>query len=158
SGAIDPDKAIEAAIKAYRTQGKTDSWIQARIEGIYTRKQFIDALTAAIVETLTSRHYAAATNEIYKGLWGRTAALLKGEMGLSSKANLRDHQPELALIYQRLAEAVSAQKLGERTLLTWNEAHEMVRIVANLIGEQAQATGRFLGTDLATGKPLLPRR
>ncbi|HEX2620988.1 MAG TPA: hypothetical protein VHL11_12595, partial [Phototrophicaceae bacterium] len=134
-----------------------DRWIDTRISGKIKRARFIAALTAAISATLTGPHYAAATDEIYQGLWGRTAAILKDELRLSPRANLRDHQPTLALVYQGLAEEIAAQQLGNRTELVWEEGRVIVRRVADLIGEQAAATSRFLQTDLATGRPLLTR-
>lgn len=156
SGALNPDQAIEAAIKAYRDQGKDDRWIQARIEGKIKRNQFTAALTAAVAEYLTPRHFATATDDIYKGLWGRTAAMLKKELELPKKANLRDHQPMLALHYQGIAEEVSALKLGKREELTWDEAREIVQTVAAFIGKQAAQTAELLQMDIATGKALLP--
>jgi hypothetical protein len=158
SGALDPDEAIDAAIEAYRKQGKDDRWIAARLNGKIKRAQFTAALKAAVIEVLTKPHYAMATDAVYKGLWGRTAAYLREEMGLSAKASLRDQQPTLALTYQGLAEEVAAQTLGSENELTWEQAREIVRIVAELIGEQAKATSRFMKIDLATGKPLLTAR
>ncbi len=155
SGAIDPDQAIDAAIKAYRAQGKDDRWIQARIEGKIKRNRFTAALSAAVADVLTPRHYAMATDDIYKGLWGRTAAYLKGELGLPKNANLRDHQPMLALHYQGIAEEVSAQKLGTRQELSWEEARDIVKMVAGFIGRQAAETSQLLQMDIAIGKPLL---
>lgn len=157
SGAIDPEDAIDIAIQAYRAQGKDDRWIHARLEGKVKREKFTAALQLAVAEVLTRYHYASATDEIYKGLWGRTAAMLKNELELLPKQSLRDHQPALALTYQGLAEDVCATKLGQRTELSYVEAEEIVRVVAELIGKQAQDTSRFLNTDLATGKPLLAR-
>jgi len=156
SGAINPDQAIDAAIKAYRAQGKDDRWIQARIEGKIKRNLFTAALSEAVAEMMTPRHFATATDDIYKGLWNRTAAQLKKELDLPKKANLRDHQPSLALDYQRIAEGVCAHKLGTRQELTWDEAREIVQMVAAFIGKQAQQTSELLQMDLATGKPLLP--
>jgi len=156
SGAINPDQAIDAAIKAYRAQGKDDRWIQARIEGKIKRNLFTAALSEAVAEMMTPRHFATATDDIYKGLWNRTAAQLKKELDLPKKANLRDHQPSLALDYQRIAEGVCAHKLGTRQELTWDEAREIVQMVATFIGKQAQQTSELLQMDLATGKPLLP--
>ncbi len=155
SGAIDPDDVIDAAIEAYRRQGKDERWISARLTGKIKRMQFTAALKTAVAEVLTKPHYALATDEVYKGLWGRTAAILKDEIGVPPKASLRDYQPTLALSYQALAEEVSAQTLGDKRELTWDEARQVVRVVADLIGAQAETTARFLGTDLATGKPLL---
>ncbi|MBC7871552.1 MAG: hypothetical protein H7Y09_11990 [Chitinophagaceae bacterium] len=156
SGAMTPDQAMEAAIRAYRAQGKDDRWIQARLEGKIKRHQFTAALQAAVAETLKRQHYAMATDDIYKGLWGRTAAYLKKELELPKNASLRDHQPTVALTYQRLAEEVAAQKLGKRTELSWHEARQIVQHVAALIGSQAKITSEFLEMDLATGYPLLP--
>jgi hypothetical protein len=156
SGAMTPDQAIDAAIQAYRAQGKDDKWIRARIEGKIKRNLFTAALNAAVAEALSPRQYATATDDIYVGLWGRTSAYLKGELKLPKNANLRDHQPTLALDYQRIAEGVAAQKLGDRSELSWGEARSIVKTVANFIGQQARATSELLNTDLATGKPLLP--
>lgn len=155
SGAIDPDEAIDAAIEAYRRRGKDDRWISARLAGKVKRAKFTSALKAAVYEVLTQMHYAIATDDIYVGLWGRTAAYLKDELDLPKKASLRDNQPTLALTYQGIAEEVAAQKLGDATELSWEEARDIVKQVAALIGIQAQATSQFLQVDLATGKPLL---
>lgn len=155
SGAIDPDAAIDAAIEAYRKRGKDDRWIGARIDGKIKRAKFTAALKAAVDEMLTRQHYALATDDIYVGLWGRTAAILKDELNLLKNASLRDNQPTLALIYQGLAEEVSARKLGDASELSWEEARQIVRTVADLIGLQAAETGKYLQMDIATGRPLL---
>jgi hypothetical protein len=155
SGAMTPDQAIDAAIQAYRAQGKSDMWIRSRLEGKIKRQQFTTALAAAVSDVLNRSHYAIATDDIYKGLWGRTASYLKDELDLPKKASLRDHQPMLALHYQGIAEEVCAQKLGQREELEWNEARGIVQAVAQFIGRQAQETSQLLQMDLATGKPLL---
>lgn len=154
SGAIDPDKAIDAVIEEYRRRGKDDGWINARLAGKVKRAMFTAALRAAITDILKS-HYAMATNEIYLGLWNRTAELLKAEMHLPENASLRDHQPTMALSYQGIAEEGCARKLGERTELSYEEAAEIVREIAHLIGKQARETSHYFGIDFATGKPLL---
>ncbi len=154
SGAIDPDKAIDAAIEEYRRRGKDDGWINARLAGKVKRAMFTAALKAAITDMLKS-HYAMATNEIYLGLWNRTAELLKTEMHLPENASLRDYQPTMALSYQGIAEEGCARKLGERTELSYEEAAEIVREIAHLIGRQARETSHYFGIDFATGKPLL---
>jgi hypothetical protein len=128
SGAIEPDDAIDAAIEEYRRRGKSDAWINARLNGKIKRKMFTSALNAAISD-MQDIYYALATNEVYQGLWRRTAEMLRSEMGISQRKSLRDQQPTLALTYQGIA--------------------------AEVIGKQARATGEYLGIDLATGKALL---
>jgi hypothetical protein len=64
----------------------------------------------------------------------------------------------LALHYQGIAEEVSAQKLGQREELEWNEARQIVQEVAAFIGRQAKETSQLLQMDLATGRALLRSR
>ncbi len=154
SGAIDPDKAIEAAIAEYKRRGKSDEWIQARLLGKVKRGMFTAALKVAMAE-ISRKHYGYATNEVYLGLWSRTAEILREQMSLPATANLRDHQPTMALYYQLLTEEGCAMRLGERQELTWEEASEIIRDIARHFGKHAQETSQFFGIDLATGKPLL---
>lgn len=150
-----PDHAIDAAIESYTSQGKSNVWIGERLDGKIARKAFTDALDNAVATILTGREYADATDVIYTRLWNRTSAQLRGEMGLKKSQSLRDHQPTIALAYQRIAEATAAQKLGDKTMLTWDEARSIVSVVATMIGAQAKETAAMLNMDLATGKPLL---
>lgn len=153
SGAISPDDALDAVIQMYRDQGKSDEWIQARMDSKIKRNEFVLALKKAVVN-INPRIYALATNEIYLGLWDRTADDLRTEMKLSKHASLRDHQPMMGLEYQRIAEGVCAKKLGDKQELTGAEACAIIRIIATIIGRQAQETSELMQMDLATGHPL----
>jgi hypothetical protein len=155
SGAMTPDQAIDAGIAMYRAQGKDDEWIQARLDGKIKRNHFIIALKSAVADMLTPHHYATATDDIYRGLWGRTASHLRKQLELPKKASLRDHQPMLGLEYQRIAEGASAKKLGQRQELNWDEARDIVKMVAAFVGRQAKEMSELLEMDLATGFPLL---
>lgn len=150
-----PDKMLDAFIEYHRKRGKDDRWILMRIDSKIKRNQFTAALTEFVRDELTPRHYATATDDAYRGLWGRTAAMLKGELGVSNSANLRDHQPTLALYYQGIVEEVCAQKLGERDELWWDEARDIIRNIATIIGRQARETSQLLQKDIATGRLLL---
>jgi hypothetical protein len=154
-GVSNPDKLLDAFIEYHRKRGKDDRWIQIRIDTKIKRNQFTAALSEFVRDVLTPRHYAIATDDVYRGLWGRTASLLKKELGISNNTSLRDYQPILALYYQGIVEEVCAQKLGEREELWWDEAREIIRTVASIIGRQAKETGELLQKDIATGRPLL---
>jgi hypothetical protein len=151
-----PDKLLDAFIDYHRKRGKDDRWIQMRIDSKIKRNQFTAALAEFVRDELGPRHYAMATDDSYRKLWGRTAGQLKAELGIPNNGNLRDHQPTLALYYQGIVEEVCALKLGEREELWWEEAREIIRAVATIIGRQAKETGDLLRMDLATGKSLLP--
>lgn len=154
-GVQNPDSLLDAFIEYHRKRGKDDRWIQMRIDSKIKRNQFTGALAEFVRDVLTPRHYAIATDDVYSGLWGRKAAVLKQQLRLKSRDSLRDHQPTLALYYQGIVEEVCAQKIGEREELWWEEARDIIRTVGAIIGRQAKETGELLGRDLATGKPLL---
>jgi hypothetical protein len=148
-------RSLDDAEAKYRSEGKNDSWIEARVQGIVTRKQFVDALKAAVLYAVPNM-YALATEKLYKGLWDRTTAQLRGELNLTPKQNPRDHFGKYALIYTRLAEELATDKLGDAEMVLLYQALEIVWEVAKLISQQARATSHALGIDLVTEKPLLP--
>jgi hypothetical protein len=148
------DEVIDATIERYQKGGKEANWIQARLEGIVTRKQFTSALRAAVLYA-SGDLYRNGTEKIYSGLWKRTTAQLRSELGIKRKDNPRDHMSEYALIYTRLAEKVATDKLRHAEIVTESLAMEIVFTAAKMIRQQALATAQALGQDLLTGKPLL---
>lgn len=155
----DPELAIfrsyERAVDSYKLAGKTNSWIEARIQGVVTRKQFVEALKTAVLDAPVNL-YAQATERLYSGLWSRTTAQLRGELQITEHQNPRDHFGEYALIYTRLAEKLSTDKLGQADTVDVKIAMEIVWMVAKKISRQAKSTSEMLGIDLVTEKPLLP--
>lgn len=151
----DPDKLLNAFIEYHRKRGKTDQWITARFESTIKRNRFTLALSEFVADVLNRKHYAAATDDVYTGLWGRTASSLKKQLQLTKNDNLRDHQPILALHYQGIVEEVCAIRLDERQEVSWEEARDIIQSVAKIIGRQAQETSDLLKMDIATGKRLL---
>jgi hypothetical protein len=149
-------RSFDRVIQQYRLQGKSEGWIEARIQGIVTRKAFVEALTVA-VRNAPSTIYADATEKLYKGLWDRTTAQLRGELKIDQKANPRDHFGKYALIYTRLAEDIATEKLGQAEIVPMDVAMEIVWEVAKKIGRQAKEAAEILGYDPVTEQPLLPK-
>jgi hypothetical protein len=147
-------RSFDRAIEQYRMQGKSESWIEARIQGIVTRKEFVTALKIAVLNAPPTI-YVQATEKLYNGLWRRTTAQLRGELKIDNKANPRDHFGKYALIYTRIAEEVATEKLGQAETVPMSVAMEVVWDVAKLIGKQAKEVSEALGYDLVTEKPLL---
>jgi hypothetical protein len=154
----DPELTVHRVLERvggkYRRDGKSESWIAARIQGIITRKQFVEALKAAVLSAPPSL-YSQATNKLYLGLWERTTAQLRGDLNLKPRQNPRDSFGEYALIYTRLAEMVTTDKLDELETVTFSMAMDIVWTVAKLIHKQASATANALGIDLVTERKLL---
>jgi hypothetical protein len=147
-------RSIDRTISEYREAGKTDNWITARVQGIVTRKEFVEALKNAVIDA-PANMYAQTTDNLYKGLWERTTNQLRKDLNISEKQNPRDHFGEYALIYTRLAEKLATDRLANLETISLTMAKDIVWDVAHVIHGQAQQTSEILGLDLVTEKPLL---
>lgn len=150
-------RSFDRIIEEYRTIGKPDSWITLRIEGIVTRKRFVEALKNAVVDAIPTM-YAQTTDKLYKGLWNRTTAQLRSDLEITQKENPRDHFGKYALIYTRLAEELASERLNESETVTLTIAMNIVWEVARLFYKQAKELSDTVGYDLVTEKPLLPKK
>jgi DNA-damage-inducible protein D len=148
-------RSIDRSISEYRESGKTDNWITARVQGIVTRKDFVEALKNAVIGTTGANLYAQTTDKLYKGLWERTTSRLRRELEIDSKQNPRDHFGEYALIYTRLAEKLATERLVNLETVTLGTAMDIVWDVAKLFHKQAKELSKVVGYDLVTEKPLL---
>lgn len=145
--------SLDRAVDRYRLLGKPESWIEARVESIVTRKKFVEALSVAVLNAPPTL-YAQATDKLYLGLWERTTAQLRGALKIDKKENPRDHFGEYALIYTRLAEKIAADKLKDTEKVVVQVAMDIVWMVAVRIRNQANDTREMLGYDLVTEQPL----
>jgi len=150
-------RSLDRTVDEYRRIGKPDSWIALRVEGIVTRKRFVEALKNAVIDELPSM-YAQTTDRLYKGLWDRTTAQLRADLEITPKQNPRDHFGKYALMYTRLAEELSTDHLNNAETVTLRIAMDIVWNAAKLFQKQAKELAEVVGEDLVTGKPLLPRK
>lgn len=148
-------RSMDRTVEQYRQMGKPESWIEIRVEGIVTRKRFVEALKMAVIDSEPSM-YAKSTDKLYKGLWDRTTAQLRSDLQITPKQNPRDHFGKFALIYTRLAEELAIEKLIDIETVSLRMAIDIIWDVARLIHKQATATQDALGYDLVTERPLLP--
>jgi hypothetical protein len=147
-------RSLDRTVSEYRSQGKSDSWITVRVEGIVTRKQFVEARHNAVLDGDNSM-YGQSTDRLYKGLWERTTAQLRNDLSINPKQNPRDHFGKYALIYTRLAEELAAESLAGLETVSLKTAMDIVWDVATLFQNQAKQLSERVGYDLVTEKPLL---
>ncbi len=150
-------RSLDRTVDEYRRIGKPDSWIVVRVEGIVTRKRFVEALKNAVLDAPPSM-YAQTTDKLYKGLWDRTTAQLRRDLTITPKENPRDHFGKYALIYTRLAEELSTERLQNMDTVTLSVALDIIWEVARLFSKQAKELSEAVGYDLVTETPLLPKR
>lgn len=153
---IDPEKAIEAAIAAYKRMGKTDEWIETRLRSKVRRTLFTASFQRVLNFPPQALHFAVITDEMRLGLWKRNTRTLKAQIGLKKNDNLRDHLSRIALDYEMLSESISTYELDQHQNLSLNQATHIVRSRSESVGKHAEETGRSLGIDIPTGHPLLP--
>ncbi len=150
-------RSLDRTVDEYRRVGKPESWIALRVEGIVTRKRFVEALKNAVLDELPTM-YAQTTDRLYKGLWDRTTAQLRTELQIAPKENPRDHFSKYALMYTRLAEELSTDRLSNAETVTLTAAMDIVWEAAKLFHKQAKELADAVGYDLVTEKPLLPKK
>jgi len=150
---MDVDAAADHIMARYRKQGKSEHWIQTRLNGKISREAFVQALELAIYE-YKELYAGIATNDIYHGLWNRVADVLKDQLNV--KRSLRDHLSSMALSYLSITEDYCAIRLKDRQELLWPEARAIVKEVSQLIGAQVRQTEQALGRDMITGYEKLP--
>jgi hypothetical protein len=149
-------RSLDRTVDEYRRLGKPDGWIAVRVEGSVTRKRFTDALKNAVIDELPTM-YAQTTDQLYKGLWDRTTAQLRTALEITPKQNPRDHFGKYALMYTRLAEELSTDRLNGAEMVTLRTAMDIVWEAAKLFHKQAKELADAVGYDLVTEKPLLPK-
>ncbi len=88
-------------------------------------------------------------------LWDRTTAQLRKELDIRPRNNPRDHFGKYALIYTRLVEEVSTDRLKDLEAVPMSVAMEIVWRTATLFKGQAKELSEDMGYDLVTEKPLL---
>ena len=150
-------RSLDRTVDEYRRAGKPESWIALRVEGIVTRKRFVEALKNAVIHELPTM-YAQTTDRLYKGLWDRTTAQLRAELRITPKENPRDHFGKYALIYTRMAEELSTDRLSNAETVTLTAAMDIVWEAAKLFHKQAKELADAVGYDLVTENPLLPKK
>jgi len=150
-------RSLDRTVDEYRRTGKLDSWIALRVEGIVTRKRFVEALKNAVIDELPSM-YAQTTDHLYKGLWDRTTAQLRTDLEITPKQNPRDYFGKYALMYTRMAEELSTDRLNNTETVTLRMAMDIVWDAAKLFHKQARELAEVIGQDLVTEKPLLPKK
>lgn len=95
----------------WKRQGKSDQWIQTRLENKQVRHQLTSTLQQHGVSQ--SFHYANCTNAIYQEVLGGTAQQLKEKNGLAKKASLRDNLSRVEVAALGLAEALAEEDIQE---------------------------------------------
>ncbi len=106
----DPSQSIDRARETWQNLGRSEKWIQQRMNGQETRNKLTDYWKESGVKK--SDEFAFLTNIIHQEWTGLTVKKHKDLKGLKSQ-NLRDHMSEAELIFTALAE-LSTRQIAEK--------------------------------------------
>ena len=101
-----PELAVKRARETYELKGYSKPWIDNRLLGIRSRNKLTDEWKERGAK---DNDYAVLTNQIYKYGFGYTAKEIREIIGLSPKANIRDHFSDINLALTNLAEITSKE-------------------------------------------------
>lgn len=107
----DPSLSIDRARENWKNKGRSEKWIQQRMNGQETRNKLTDYWKESGVTE--KDEFALLTNIIHQEWTGLTVKKHKEKKGLKSQ-NLRDHMSEAELLFTALAE-LSTRQIAETT-------------------------------------------
>jgi DNA-damage-inducible protein D len=142
-----PSIAIKRAIVDYQLRGRPMEWIEARLRTLFSRRELTDEWKARGISE--AKDFAALTDFISLGTFGKTTAAHKDFKRLGKRDGLRDNMTEIELILTMLGETSTkqiAQARDARGLLANRDA-------AQAGGEVAGGARRHL--ELKTGKTVM---
>lgn len=104
----DPAQALDRARDTWKTQGRSEKWIQQRMMGQETRNKLTDYWKE---HDIKGNEYGILTNIIHQE-WSGLSVQKHKELKELKSQNLRDHMSEAELIFTALAE-LSTRQIAE---------------------------------------------
>lgn len=143
---IDPELAIDRALKTYLQKGYSREWINQRLQAIQVRKELTDEWQNRGVKQ--GAEYAILTNEITRAWSGMNTRQYKQYKGLK-KENLRDNMSTTELVLNMLAETSTTDISKSEKPNTLEEHKQVARRGGNVAGIARKAL------EGETGKPVI---
>jgi len=150
--AIDPELAIDRALKTYLRKGYSREWINQRLQAIQVRKELTDEWGARGVKE--GAEYAILTDEITRAWAGMSTRQYKNYKGLK-KENLRDNMSTLELVLNMLAEATTTEISKAREPKTFEGNREIAKEGGSVAGETRRSIEQRSGRPVITSKNAL---
>ena len=146
---VDPELAINRALKTYLQKGYSREWINQRLKSIEIRKALTDEWeTRGVKEGL---EFAILTDEITKAWTGLTTREYKKIKDLKKK-NLRDNMTNLELVLNMLAETATTEISQKREPKNLDENKKVAREGGSVAGNARKDIEEKTGRKVITGK------
>ena len=149
----EPEIALNRSRELWKQHGRSDKWIERRMQGQETRNKLTDYWKEH--EVAEGREYAMLTDIIHKEWTGLRVKEHKELKGLK-KQNLRDHMSEAELIFTALAE-LSTRQIAETTEATgFTENAQAGRKGGRIAKVARESLEQTTGQSVVTGTNFLP--
>lgn len=146
---VDPELAINRALKTYFKKGYSQNWINQRLKSIEIRKDLTDEWEERGVKE--GLEFAILTNEITEAWTGMTTKEYKNLKGLK-KENLRDNMTNLELVLNMLAETATTEISKTKKPETFSENKKVAKEGGNIAGNARKNIERKTGKKVITNK------
>jgi DNA-damage-inducible protein D len=130
----DPEQSLNRARENWQRHGRSEKWIQRRMQGQETRNKLTDYWKTH--EIKEGEEFAILTNIIHQEWAGVSTKEHKQIKGLQTQ-NLRDHMSEAELIFTALAE-LSTRQIAENMSATGMEENKKAGKVGGGISKRAR--------------------
>ena len=146
---IDPEQAIDRALKTYQKKGYDTDWIHQRLLSIRVRNE----LTAEWQErgVQQGKEYAILTDEITKAWSGMSTRQYKKLKGLQ-KENLRDNMSTMEIVLNMLAEATTTELSKAHQPEGFSESQTIARRGGSYAGKVRQDIEKDTGRPIITSQ------
>jgi len=146
---VDPELAINRALKTYFQKGYSREWINQRLKSIEIRKSLTDEWEKRGVKE--GLEFAILTNEITKAWTGLTTKEYKKLKDLK-KENLRDNMTNLELVLNMLAETATTEISHKREPKNLTENKYVAREGGGVAGNARREIESKTGKKIITGQ------
>jgi NAD-dependent DNA ligase len=150
---IDPEQSLDRARENWVRLGRSEKWIQMRMNGQETRNKLTDYWKESDVKEHTE--FAALTNIIHQEWTGLTVKEHKSLKNLKSQ-NLRDHMSEAELIFTALAELSTRQIAENERAKGFTENAKAGRKGGRIAKNARKELEAKTGKPVVTGENFLP--
>lgn len=121
----------------YEALGKSPEWIAEREEGIEDRKSLTEVL-----QIHEATDYAGCTNAIYRPVLGGSAAIVKTQLQLKPKVNLRDHLSTVDLMKVKFAEVLAGERIQTDDLRGNDPCKSACRVAGEAVVSAVEAASK----------------
>jgi len=146
---VDPELAINRALKTYLKKGYSPNWINQRLKAIEVRKDLTDEWDKRGVKK--GLEYALLTDEITYAWAGITTRQYKKYKDLKQE-NLRDNMTNLELVLNMLAEASTTEISKKIEPKTFEENKEVAKEGGHVAGVARKKLEEKIGKSVISNK------